>query len=154
MVYQEKKMFSIMTLTQCVTFSSSSWTSLDLRGSSPENLSSRRSLELLLDPWFSPSLEMLCVCYCPKCLLIIAKNFILLIDYFGRDHVRGFPYRWHEPQNCFEKISIVQKDTGCMGCMFFLWRKYCFTIFLLKFNSLNSTSLLRRKWRKETGRQN
>lgn len=28
---------------------------------------------------------------------------------------------------------------------FFLWRKYCFTIFLLKFNSLNSTSLPRRK---------
>ena len=45
----------------------------------------------------------------------------------------------------FPNMCIMQKDIKCKGDKFFLWRKYCFTFFLLKFNSLNSTSLPRRK---------
>ena len=126
----------------------SHWMSLDLRVLTYH----LGRLELLLDPQFCPSSQTLWICDCPQGLLIISKKSAFSLDYrlFWREIMSGTSLTDGLTLKIILKFSIVQKDIKCKGNKFFLWRKYCFTFFLLKFNSLNSTSLPRRKWGKKT----
>lgn len=68
----------------------------------------------------------------PWGLLFSSLKFVFHLAYrlsWGRHHVKPFPLRGLDPQDYFEKFSILKKDIVCKGLCLFLWRKYCFTSF-------------------------